>query len=121
MQRQALQVVSMRDASEDGVRNAGVDEIQVGEVFDGDRLESGIPRMLALKVCAKNEVAERVLIFVQYCPHFAHVGEAIVILRAKSKLAEVPNADTPTASKCQPLGSNKSNGCIYGSENKYVH
>lgn len=61
----------------------------MGEVFDGNRLESRIPGMMSFEVGSEHEMSQGVLVLVQHCPHLAHVCEAIIVLGTQRKFLQV--------------------------------
>lgn len=107
MEREALQVVRVRDARKDDVGHAGVDEVQVREVLDGHGLECRVPGMLALEVGAEDEVAEGVLVVVEHGPHLAHVGKAIVVFGAKGEFPQVTECRHTNSVEVPPTSNGK--------------
>ena len=114
----------MRDAREDDVRDARVDELELREVADRRGLEGVVPGVVPLEVGAEREVPERGLVLVEDGADFAHVGEPVVVLCAQDEFAETAEGGlqkasvsaratpaicklsirtTPTASKCHPM------------------
>lgn len=89
MECQALQIVCMGDARKHDVGDPRVDEVEVGEIFDGNRLESRIPGMVSFEVGSEHEVSQGVLVLVQHRPHLAHVCEAIVVLGTQCEFPQV--------------------------------
>jgi hypothetical protein len=85
------------DAGEDDVGDPCVNEVEMGEVFDGNRLESRIPGMMSFEVGSKDEMSQGVLVLVKHRSHLAHICEAIVVLRAQREfpqVAELRHADS---------------------------
>jgi len=82
MERKTLQIVRVSNAGEHDMGDARVDEVEVGEVFDGYGLEGAVPGVVSLEVGAEDEVTQGGFVLVEDCAYFTHVGEAVVVFRS---------------------------------------
>lgn len=82
------EVVCVRDAREDDVRDARVDEFEVGEVLDRLRTKRRVPRVRAWEIRAERQVSERVRVVVQNPADFVHIGDAVVVLGTEGEARE---------------------------------
>jgi hypothetical protein len=105
VQSKTLEGMSMSDTSENKMRDASIDEVEVGEDFDGRRLESQIPRVVAREVSTKNEVSQSVCVLVENGADFTHICETVIVFSAQCELAEIAKSgdansvEVPTAEK----------------------
>jgi hypothetical protein len=82
MERKTLQIMRVGNAGQDDVGDASVDEIEVGEIFDGYGLECAVPGVVAFEVGTEDEVAQCVFVLIEDCADFTHVGKAVIVFRS---------------------------------------
>jgi len=82
------EVMRVRDAREDNVGDARVDEFEVCEVLYRLRAKRRVPRVRAWEIRAERQVSERVCVVVENPADFVHIGDAVVVLGTEGESRE---------------------------------
>jgi len=100
MQSQTLQVMGRSNTSEHEIRNTGVEEIEVGEILDGYRLECEVPIMVQTRTrCFK------VRLFRSSTVHISTVSGTGRPYKLRVNLRSWSNAEIPLEERSFPLYS----------------